>query len=372
MQQTLKQLFNVGVQAVLGEPCVFDALVQSKICNPVSILSVGKAAASMLEGAMAALPNFENALMVTKYGHGSSQFADPRIEALEAAHPIPDGASLHAGQRVFDWVCSRPQESTLLFLLSGGASSLVELLKPEFTEKDLQALNRNALASGEDILTINQDRTAISAIKGGQLLPHFPGREVELLYISDVQGDALDTIGSGIGSCALNPRFDFHSRIVGSNQIARAAVEAEAKRLGLRVIENVENLYADVGDLALKLANRIETGPCGLYIWGGESTVRLPSNPGIGGRNQCLALRFAQAIADQSNVQGLFAGTDGTDGPTKYAGALVDCETFRSAPGGDSAIRQANSGAFLDAVGSTLHTGPTGTNVMDLGLVLKS
>lgn len=368
----LENLFQVGVSAVIGENCVFRSLTTSNINGPIAILAVGKAADSMMRGALRALPNFESALMVTKLQHYLGGLESEKIEIMEAAHPLPDASSLAAGQRMLEWVKSRPQDTTLLFLLSGGASSLVEVLVPGTSTEQLTNMNKLALSNGHTIQETNKTRLQLSAIKGGQLLEHFSGKRVHLLYISDVEGDCIDTIGSGIGARPNTREFDYETRLVGSNKAARQAIIEEAHRSGLNIVENQELLYDDVAQLAPRLAQRVINGPSGLYVWGGESTVHLPANPGHGGRNQCLALRFAKEIAGHRNVKGLFAGTDGTDGPTKNAGGIVDGQTFNSFPGGQAAIQNADSGSFLAKCNALFYTGPTGTNVMDLGLVYKT
>ena len=116
----------------------------------------------------------------------------------------------------------------------------------------------------------------------------------------------------------------------------------------------------------------ISPWPCaGLYVYGGEPTVVLPENPGHGGRNQALALEIARFIRTRSDIVGLVAGTDGTDGPTDEAGAFVDGETYLKLPGTEKAQKRADSGAYLARTGDLIFTGPTGTNVMDLAIFLK-
>lgn len=367
----LKQLFNVGIQAVLGANCVAAAINARPILKPVHVLAIGKAAASMFDGLREKDTEIEAALLITKHGHADGITFNPHVEIIESAHPEPDQSSLIAGQKALDWVKSRPQGSTLLFLVSGGASALAEVLIDGITLDQLSTMTKNALTSGLAIGDINQRRMEMSAIKGGKLLAYFPGKRATVLYISDVEGDHIGIVGSGIGACPLPPNFEYECQLVASNEIARNEIAKAAKNMGLEVIENANLLFDDVEILAPRLAQRVLEGQNGLYIWGGESTVKLPPNPGLGGRNQCLGLMFAKEIAGHSGITGLFAGTDGTDGPTINAGALVNGKTFTAQPGAQAALEAANSGAYLQACKAIVRTGPTGTNVMDLALIHK-
>ena len=200
-----------------------------------------------------------------------------------------------------------------------------------------------------------------------RLLAGFPGARVTTLAISDVQGDALGVVGSGIGDAPADPGFTFDARIVASNAIARAAVVAGSRQ---PVRTNLETLYEDITTLAPKLGKALRAAQPGLHLWGGEPTVVLPENPGQGGRNQSLALMLAREIAGETGLQILVAGTDGTDGPTDAAGAIVDGTTWDAS--GQDALDRADAGPWLAAKGALLTTGPTGTNVMDLVIALKS
>jgi hydroxypyruvate reductase len=192
---------------------------------------------------------------------------------------------------------------------------------------------------------------------------------VTTLAISDVQGDTLSVIGSGIGDAPPNAGFEFVPRIVASNAIAREAVVKQAESLGLTVRTDLETLYDDITVVGPTLARALRSGPDGLHLWGGEPTVVLPPDPGQGGRNQALALIIAREIAGSDGLTVLVAGTDGTDGPTDAAGAIVDGKTWAASAA--DALARADAGTWLDARGALLRTGPTGTNVMDLVIALK-
>ena len=360
----LHDIWWAGVRAVGGDTAVARSLTNQPIPRPDLILAVGKAAVAMAKPAHArfAAPT----LAVTKHGHSAAGLP---FEVVEASHPVPDATSLAAGARLLALVAAAPPGSHLLLLVSGGASALAEVPRPGVTLADITALNRNLLASGQDIATMNATRTRYSRIKGGGLLSQFQGSRVTVLAVSDTRGDQIETIGSGIGLCPPRPGLVCETRIVASNAVARAAAATRAQSLGLTVHGNAETLYDDVATAAALMARTLPTLP-GLTIWGGEPTVVLPPNPGQGGRNQALALYMAQAIRGRSDLSVLVAGTDGSDGPTTAAGGLVDGTTWTD--GAAAHLLAADSGSYLATHAALFTTGPTGTNVMDLALALRA
>lgn len=368
---TLTHLFRSGLAAVKGKSAVKNWLSRHRIEQPTHILAAGKAAVSMFEGLPQEWTSFTPGLVVTKLDHLGQAPLGRNIEALEASHPVPDRSSLVAGERVRKFVDACGADSRLLFLVSGGASSLVEHLKDGFDYNDLHAMTMAALGGGDDIADINTRRKQISAVKGGGLLAGFKGQQVTTLAISDVCGGGIDVIGSGIGAAPECPAFRYDSHIIASNAVARAAVAEDAARKGLQVVANSEVMYADVRDVADRIAADVSSGPAGLYIYGGEPTVVLPENPGRGGRNQALALELARRFRKRDGMSGLVAGTDGSDGPTSAAGAFLDGDTFDAEAGAEDALKTANSATFLAQTGDQFVTGPTGTNVMDLALLIK-
>ncbi|MBC7477524.1 MAG: DUF4147 domain-containing protein [Pseudorhodobacter sp.] len=359
----LTQIWWAGVHAVGGETSVTTSLTNSPIPRPDLILAVGKAAVSMARAAHTLFP--VPTLAITKTGH-----TEPGLpfEILQSSHPVPDHSSLNAGARLLSEVIAAPQGSHLLLLVSGGASSLVEVPRPGLTLTDLAALNRALLASGKDIGTMNAERAQLSLIKGGGLLAQFGGARVTILAISDTQGDRIETIGSGIGLCRPRPGLQTETRIVASNTVARTAAADKARTLGLTVLDHGETLYDDVQTCADLIARDLPQTPA-LHLWGGEPTVVLPENPGRGGRNQALALHLARQIANQPDLSILVAGTDGNDGPTDAAGGLIDGATW--GPEAAKALQHADSGSYLAGRNALFTTGPTGTNVMDLALALR-
>lgn len=359
-------IWRAGVAAVGGYAAVRAALTDAAP-RPDRILAVGKAAGEM---ARAALDRFGPvpALVVTKDGHGDGLPAG--VEVIEAAHPVPDARSLAAGRALREAVEGMAEGSALLLLVSGGASALAEDLAPSVTLEDLAALNWRLLAEGQDITAMNAERRRLSRIKGGGLLSRFRGARVQVLAISDVPGDDLAVIGSGIGAAPEHPAFAYHARIVASNAIARAAAARAARDLGLTVWAEEEALNDHLEALATRIGARARGMGPGVLVLGGEPTVVLPDNPGRGGRNQALALALAREIAGMDGLSVVVGGTDGSDGPTGDAGGVVDGATW--GPGAGAALAAADSGRFLAGRGALLTTGPTGTNVMDLAIVLRT
>jgi glycerate 2-kinase len=379
-RQLLLELFRAGLARVDGRNCVRNALDPepgSRTARPVWVAAIGKAASSMALGAHDALGTaIERTLIITKDGHVLPQLAAmPGFEIYESAHPVPDERSLAAGARLLRWVDDLPEFVDPLFLISGGSSSLVEVLEPGICFADLERITSQGLAEGIAIGELNARRARLSLIKGGRLAARLNGRVARALFISDVPGDDPAVIGSGL----LGPAGVAHDRVerkvVASIDHAMESVAAAAKELGLEVGLSARRFDGDVMRLAVRFAHELHLNTSEVRVWGGESTVQLPEHPGRGGRNQHLGLAVARLIAGHSDLLLLAAGTDGTDGSTDDAGALIDAETCARLAlveiDADSCLQRADSGAALAATGDLIHTGPTGTNVGDLVIGLK-
>ena len=363
-KQQLQLLFGAAVSAVSGRQAVTNAIAEDSAFSPDQIVAVGKAAVGMALGALDEWPDCA-ALVVTKYDHVTDEFDFfPKVKVIESAHPIPDQNSLVAGSRLIDAVKELPADSKMLFLVSGGASALAEALPTEMSLDALKAITDQMLATGRTIDQINTRRKEFSLIKDGKLIERFPGKQMRVYAISDVEGDSIAVIGSGLGDAYRLPERA-SSRIIASNQIARQAVVSKARQLGLRVMENSETLYGDIFDLADRLGPAIAGARSGVYVFGGEPTVILPEHPGRGGRNQSLALALSEHIAGRQDISILVAGTDGTDGPTSAAGGLIDGATWKGETASD-ALDRADAGTYLEQHDGLFTTGPTNTNVMDL------
>lgn len=332
----------------------------------------------MMLGAHDALGTaIERGLVITKDGHVLPQLeAIPGIEILESAHPMPDERSLAAGARLLRWVEELPSHVDALFLVSGGSSSLVEVLEAGTSFADLERLTAEGLAAGIAIGELNARRAQRSLIKGGRLTARLGGRSARALFISDVPGDDPAVIGSGLLGPAAQQGPDHVERtVVASIDHAVEAVVAAAQERGLSAEGAVRRFDGDVMRLAVRFSHELHLSTVDVRVWGGESTVQLPEQPGRGGRNQHLGLAAARIIAGHPDLLLLAAGTDGTDGATDDAGALVDAETCARLTlanvDTDASLRGADSGTALAAVGDLVHTGPTGTNVGDLVIGLK-
>lgn len=396
----LMDLHAAAVAAVNGRDAVSNALVAKPLRpGPVILIAIGKAAAAMAHGALDAVGNqVERGLVITR-----EQYADPTlpqrasIEQLETAHPVPDARSLAAGEQLVEFLADAPKQAQLLFLISGGASSLVERLPAGATPEGLAELNDALLASGLDIGRMNRVRKAFSTIKGGRLTGWLAGRPTRVLLISDVPGDDPGVIGSGLlfpdeqgpppaeqlaelgiemapapaPPAGHDPVFaSIDWQIVASNKSALDAAEAAASAAGVAVTRHAEFLEGDAVACGQRIAHTLlHDGSPGIHLWGGEPTVNLPPQPGRGGRMQTLALAAACELPGSDRVL-LAAGTDGADGPGEDAGAVVDGETLvRGTDAGLNAevhLAKADSGSFLAAANALVQTGYTGTNVMDV------
>ena len=377
------ELFSSALASVDGRICVRDALVAAAAAGAsapaprVWVAAVGKAASSMVLGAHDALGSaMERTLIITKDGHIEPQvFGLPNVEFLESAHPVPDERSLAAGARLLEWVEALPPDVAPLFLISGGASSLAEALVPGATLAQLKELNARGLASGLAIGELNAQRALISRIKGGRLAAQLAGRPARALFISDVPGHDPAVIGSGLMGPSGAPDDRIERRVVASIDVATETVFRGAEALSLNACRDSQAFDGSADRLAVRFTHELHMNPHQLRVWGGESVVNLPANPGHGGRNQHLALAAARIMAGHDNLLLLVAGTDGTDGVTDDAGALVDGETCSRVALAEldlqKCLQNADSGTALAAAGDLIHTGPTGTNVGDLVIGLK-
>ena len=369
-KQDLYSIWHAAVSAVSGQHSVEHAIANDSAFQPDTVIAVGKAAPSMCRGALTGYPDVKRALVVTKYNHADDDLLSQRhVTVIEAAHPAPDQQSLKAGAELLTWVKTMNSGSRLLLLVSGGASAVAESLVDGMSLDCLQQVTNKMLSSGKAIDEINSKRKQFSRIKGGKLAEQFKGAEIRVYAISDVEGDSISTIGSGLGDCH-RAQAKASSSIIASNQISRAYAAATAAKLGLTVQLNEETLYGDVFDIAQKIAAVLKNAESGVYIWGGEPTIRLPDNPGRGGRNQSLALAIAEHLQGREDITLLVAGTDGSDGPGNAAGAIVDGNTFCDPLAALDSLRKADAGSYLLKRNQLFVTGPTNTNVMDLAVAI--
>lgn len=391
---TVCRIFEAGVAAADPHAAVMRHL--QDVPPPALIVAVGKAAMRM---AQAALERFAGVrcLVVTNY-ENAGPLAGATVMA--SAHPVPDANGAAAGRAVLAALRATP--GPVLALISGGGSALLPAPVAGISLADKAAVNAALLASGLDIVQMNLVRQQLSQIKGGGMLRAASPHQVSALILSDVVGDELSAIASGptvppLGTAAQardillragiwkglpasvkvhlsvdHPVEELpagHNLLIGSNAQSVAAMAAAAPHA--RVLAPV------AGDVALAAKVLCASARQGVTLWGGETTVVLRGS-GRGGRNQELALRIAieaqaRGWTDWTCLQG---GSDGRDGPTDAAGGLVDQGTLAriKAAGGDLDALLANNDSYaaLALANDLLITGATGTNVADLGVLIRA
>jgi len=386
----------------------------------LAVVALGKAACAMAAGALSARdPEMADVLVVTKDGHGVD--CPPGVgELRESGHPHPDQRSLAAGEAILSRARALGPEDELLLLVSGGASALADSLPSDLSAADWMATHAALVGSGLPIQAVNAVRKHISGFKGGQLARTAAPARVTALLLSDVVGDDPAVIGSGPAAPDLSTFAEARAitqgvpglpeavgrllvqgergdlpetpkpgeltnaanSVVANNRLALEAAASALAQRGYSSLILTSRLQGEAGEVARAVAavgleaaasGRPAPPPVAL-LWGGETTVALGPEPGEGGRNQELALAMAADLAGVDGLGALCAGTDGTDGPTDAAGAWVDGGTWQRAEAVGGGVRQAlvshDSGALFRRLGDRLVTGPTGTNVMDLVVML--
>lgn len=395
-------LFQIGVQAADPFAAVQAALRAEPVEVPAGgrllVLAIGKAAPAMMRGALALLPAPEAALVVTHYENAKPVAV---AQVMAAGHPVPDENGLKAAMAVQKMLAQMQPQDRVLVLVSGGASALLPAPVAGLSLADKAAVNRLLLGAGLDITAMNAVRQHLSRLKGGGMLRLAAPAPIRALILSDVIGDDLRVIASGPTVAPIAPRADAcamlrqngqwdalpeaardpllrpeedsalpeaQNQLIGSNRISLNAMQAA--RPEARIVSDA--LVGDVADAARQIVATVQKGQPALALFGGETTVNLRGE-GLGGRNQELCLRVAMALEGQEGWRFLSAGTDGRDGPTDSAGAVVDGGTIariRAAGGAPEALLADNdSYRALQLAGDLLITGATGTNVADLQIL---
>ncbi len=350
----------------------------------------------MLQGALDSRQTIRQALLITDSDHVTRELRrNSKVRVVASAHPVPDQSSLDAGTVLLQFFETMPEDASILFLLSGGASSMVEVPVDGITLQQLQQINRHLLASGKNIGAMNAWRKQFSRIKGGGLLAWIKSRQCTQLLISDVPTDDAAIIGSGplVQSDEEPDRDDWlqslltaapdrgrsavavDTQIIGTNATARQAVADEAGHQQLACHLHDTFITGDAIAQGRALGEYLREAPDGVHIWGAETTVMLPDKPGLGGRNQAMALSLAVSIDGVDEVSVLAAGTDGIDGNTPCAGAVVSGQSMKTIRQMGFDVEQelgkANAGTVLMAIDGIFKPGPTNTNVMDLVIAYK-
>ncbi|PJZ56577.1 glycerate kinase type-2 family protein [Leptospira barantonii] len=404
-RSVLSYLGSFAIRKSLPGPAVHNFLTNSKPSGRILLLSIGKAAEEMASSAYEILKDQIFAgIILTKYGHTSGNKFPP-LEILEAGHPIPDENSILGGKRILE-LCSLLQpEDTVLILLSGGGSALMEVPANGFDLEDLIFWNSKLLESGAKIQDVNEVRIFLSSIKGGGLLTKIlPSRSITLI-LSDVIGDDLSKVASGptipsritkdsilriFKDYNLQMDSKFESALnyraqetiqtsknevhcIGNIGQTLESIQKECKDLNIPVLLLTSSLTGEAKEVGYSLASIAlekikETTSSLLILCGGETTVTHDGS-GKGGRNQELALAFAEKISEQNGITLFSLATDGSDGPTDAAGAIVNGTTWKKIAGytdPKNALRTHNSYEALKVVDALVFTGATGTNVNDI------
>ena len=410
----LRQMFAAAIASAQPALCIPPHLPPPPRGRLI-VVGAGKASAAMAHAVEAHWPGPLSGLVVTRYGYS---VPCKHIEIVEAAHPVPDAAGMRAAQRMLDLVSNLNEDDLVLCLISGGGSALLPLPAQGLTLDMKQSVNRALLASGASISEINCVRRHLSAIKGGRLGAACCPAQVLTLLISDVPGDRPVDIASGptvadptTSADALNivrrygidfpgqvrdllesgrsesvkpgdPRLA-HSKVctIATPQMALEAAAAVARSAGIAahiLSDAIEGEAREVGKvmaaMALQVAERGEpfSEPC-VLLSGGETTVTVRGN-GRGGRNVEFLLSLAIALDGHPSVHALAGDTDGVDGQEEIAGAYIDPGTLARARSlrlrPKDALEDNDAHGFFGALGNSVVTGPTLTNVNDFRAIL--
>ena len=403
-------IIKESIAAVLPDRAVESALERRTFERPPVLVAIGKAAWRMAKAAYDKLGgNVLRGIVITKYEHSEGPIGP--LEIYEAGHPVPDENGIAATKRALEIVSGLSDEDTVLFLVSGGGSALFELPAGEATLGDIADITRQLLACGASIGEINTIRKRLSAVKGGRFaLACYPAC-VLCIALSDVLDNSIETIASGPAApdsttCAQaldivrrytlrvpehiepllhqetpkvlrNVFFDIRGSVA---SLCRAARDA-ASKLGYVAIIRTTELTCEAREAGKLLAASAQSlnedeMPYPLryaIILGGETVVQLKGN-GKGGRNQEIALAAAKEIDGLKDVCIFSLGSDGTDGPTDAAGGIVTGETAakirKLGLSIDAALENNDAYPVLKAVDALIMTGPTGTNVNDVSVLL--
>jgi len=348
-------------------------------------------------------------VVITKHHH--SQGTIPRVEIIEAGHPVSDENTISGTEKAIKMVENLTDKDEILFLVSGGGSALFESPQPGISFDDIVEINKQLLASGANIVEMNIIRKRLSKVKAGRFAELCKATNIFTIVLSDVVGDRLDSIASGpaapdhsTASEALEVVKKYNLKltdaamkclemetpkevhnvetvVTGSVRTLCDSAAESAKALGYEPIILSTTLGCEArqaGEIMGTIANEINRGeysikrPCAVII-GGETVVQLKGN-GKGGRNIEMALRASMLIDGLKDVVFFSLGSDGTDGPTDAAGGIVDGSTLEKMreQGLDAEAFLANNDSYniLKEVDGLIITGPTGTNVNDVSVLL--
>ncbi len=393
--------FN-AVHACLPDRGVEKALKDLHIEKEVYLVAAGKAAFAMAKEAVKHV-GVKKGIVISKYGHIEGEL--DHIDTYEAGHPLLDLNSIAATEKVIEMCSDLKEDDTVLFLLSGGASSLFE--SPLISLEKLQQINEEMLKKGLSIFEINAVRKKLSKVKGGRFADLCAPARVCSIILSDVLSDRLDTIGSGptvkdetdadmalqilrdhqidvgddvrkiIQNSKVSKAENAVNIVTGSVKVLCQEAMKEAEKLSYRPVllsDHIDIEAREAGDfLYEKILEHLNDDENVALIMGGETIVRVKGK-GLGGRNQELVFSQMKHISGMENVIIMSLGSDGTDGPTDAAGGYVDGASYRKLleKGGDfeKILNDNDSYHGLKLIDSLIFTGPSGTNVNDLSIAL--
>ncbi|MCL2805384.1 MAG: glycerate kinase [Treponema sp.] len=405
-----RTLINRVIQANMPGQAVRDALKNKSFKSNLYLLAVGKAAWTMAHSAYEELgERIKKGIVITKYGHSLGDI--PGLEIIEAGHPLSDENTIAGTRKAVEMANGLGKDDELLFLLSGGGSALFEEPQPGITLADIVDINSQLLTCGADIIEINMIRKRLSRVKAGRFAQICAPAKVFTVVLSDVLGDRLDTIASGPAAPDLSTAEEAIAVAEKYKLKINDSIRENLKKETPKILDNVETVITgsvrilcgsaaeiaaslgytphilctemncearEAGRLISSIAKQINCKdymfkrPCAV-IFGGETVVTLKGK-GKGGRNQELALSAAEGIAGIDNLLVFSVGSDGTDGPTDAAGGMVDGLTLQKLKKKGLKLQEIldNNDAYngLAAADGLIITGPTGTNVNDVCVIL--
>ena len=404
MHEDARKIIKQTIADVMPDRAVRNSLNELQLNGNIYIIAIGKAAWVMAQTASAFLNDkVKMGLIVTKYGHSRGPLK--MFEIIEAGHPTPDENSIRGAKRMLEILESLEQKDIVLFLLSGGGSSLVELPMDGLDLEDIQTVTRKLLFCGADITEMNLIRKKLSAIKGGKLSGHLRGQKAYAIILSDIISDNNDMIASGITYPDLSTvkdvekilkkyqiRFDrkvmsvleksdsYRNVSEENHGVGRATEHCKAAPEHPWELGYIPHIVTTAMDCEAREAGRWMASMAeGTYprpfamIAGGETVVKV-TGKGMGGRNQEIALSAAMELKGKENVLLFSLGSDGTDGPTDAAGGMVDGHTAGQLEALGINIEQvlADNDSYhaLKKVDGLIITGATGTNVNDVTVLL--
>lgn len=400
-----KEIIHTAITAVLPDTAVKRAIEGRDFGDGrIVLISVGKAAWQMANTAIELLNDrIADGVVITKYGHEKGPLKGLRV--FEAGHPVPDQNSFSASEEAIRLAGNLNVHDTVLFLLSGGGSALFE--KPLIAAADLEGITNQLLACGASIVEINTIRKRLSAVKGGRFAELCVPAKVFSIILSDIIGGQPDMIASGpacldSSTCghaqAIVEKYklsvsdevkrllncetpktlnNIETYITGSvGEFASSAAEA-CRRLGYETMILTDSLCCtarDAGNFLASIARyHSQSGHSLAFIAAGETVVKLTGS-GRGGRNQEIALSAALGIDGLIDTAVFSVGSDGTDGPTDAAGGYCDGRTrgrlLEQGVDIEAVLQNNDSYCALEKCGGLIRTGPTGTNVNDISVVL--